>query len=240
MLFVVFPVAFYILSLSLIFVSFITMCLVVFLLGFILPRNLCAFQIWLTISFTILGKFSGIISSNIFQILSLFLLWDPYNANVGAFNVCCPRGLLGSLFFIIIFSISCSVAVISSILFPRSFIYSVFLPQLFCYGFLLVCYLSLFILQFFQVFGNHFLYLLHCFPKNLDHLHYHYSGFFFWMVAYLHFIQLFYWCFILSIHLRYNFLVFHPDELSVMQFWLQPLWDCGSSCFFCLPADGEG
>ena len=65
-------VAFNILSLSLIFVSLITMCLSVFLLGFILPGTLCASWTWLTISFPMLGKFSAIISSNVF--LGLFSL----------------------------------------------------------------------------------------------------------------------------------------------------------------------
>ena len=60
-------VAFNILSLSLIFVSLITMCLDVFLLGFILPGTLCASWTSLTISFPLLGKFSAIISSNIFS-----------------------------------------------------------------------------------------------------------------------------------------------------------------------------
>ena len=42
---------------------------------------------WL-FSFPMLGKFSTIISSNIFSELfcSLFSFWDPYNVNVGAFN----------------------------------------------------------------------------------------------------------------------------------------------------------
>ncbi|KAB0382604.1 hypothetical protein FD755_004521 [Muntiacus reevesi] len=44
--------------------------------------------------------------------------------------------------------------------------------------------------SFFKVFGKHFLHLLnlclHSFPKTLDHLHYHFSEFFFWKVAYLH------------------------------------------------------
>lgn len=53
-----------ILSLSLIFVSFITMCLSVFL-GFILSGN------------SLLRSFS----------LSLFSFWDRYNANVGAFDL---------------------------------------------------------------------------------------------------------------------------------------------------------
>ena len=53
-----------ILSLCLVFVSLIS--LGVFLLGFILYRTLCASWTWLTISFSMLGKFSTIISSKIF------------------------------------------------------------------------------------------------------------------------------------------------------------------------------
>ena len=60
-------VSFNSLSLSLIFVSLITMCHNVFLFGFILPRTLCASWTWLTISFSMLGKFSAIISSNVFS-----------------------------------------------------------------------------------------------------------------------------------------------------------------------------
>ena len=62
-------------SLSLIFVNLITMCLSVFLLGFILPGALCASWTWVAISFPMLGKFSTIISSNIF--LGPFSLSSP-------------------------------------------------------------------------------------------------------------------------------------------------------------------
>ena len=82
-------VAFNILSLSLIFVSLITMCLSVFLLGFILPGTLCDSWTWFTISYLIYGNFQ-VLSLQIFSqvlSLSLFSFWDPYNANVGAFNV---------------------------------------------------------------------------------------------------------------------------------------------------------
>ena len=79
-------VAFSILSLSLIFVSVITMYLGVFLLGFILPGTFCASWTWSTISFPVFGKFSAITSSNISQVLLLFSFWDPYNANIRAFN----------------------------------------------------------------------------------------------------------------------------------------------------------
>ena len=54
-------------SLSLIFASLIIMCLGVFLLGFILYGTHCTSWTWVAISFPILGKFSTIISSNIFS-----------------------------------------------------------------------------------------------------------------------------------------------------------------------------
>ena len=64
-----------ILSLSLIFVSLITMCLPVYLLKFILPMTLCASWTWLTISFPTFGKVLAIVSSNIFSgLFSLSLL----------------------------------------------------------------------------------------------------------------------------------------------------------------------
>ena len=54
-------------SLSLIFVNLLTMCLGIFLLWFILPGTLCTSWTWVAISFPMLGKFSTIISSNIFS-----------------------------------------------------------------------------------------------------------------------------------------------------------------------------
>ena len=54
-------------SLSLIFANFITMCLGMFLLGFILYGIICASWTQVAISFPMLGKFSTIISSNIFS-----------------------------------------------------------------------------------------------------------------------------------------------------------------------------
>ena len=81
-------VAFNNFSLSLIFVSLITMCLSVFLLEFILTGPLCASWTWVALSFPVLGKFSTIISSNICSgLFSLSSFWDPYNVNVGAFNI---------------------------------------------------------------------------------------------------------------------------------------------------------
>ena len=58
--------AFNIISLYLVFVSLISMCLGVFLLGFILYRSLWASWTWLTIFFSLLEKFSTI-SSKIFS-----------------------------------------------------------------------------------------------------------------------------------------------------------------------------
>ena len=97
-------------SLSLIFVSLITVCLGMFLLGFILPGTLCTSWTWVAISFLMLGKFSTIISSNIFSgPFSLFYFWDLYNANVRAFVLCLllsQRSLrLSSFVFILFFFI---------------------------------------------------------------------------------------------------------------------------------------
>ena len=65
----------------------ITMCLNVFLLEFILPGTLHASQTWLAILLLMLGKFSAIISSNIFFGSFSISFWHPYNVYVGAFNV---------------------------------------------------------------------------------------------------------------------------------------------------------
>ena len=59
--------AFNIFSLNVIFVSLINRCLGVFFLGFILYGTLCASWTWVTVSYPMLGKFSTIISSNIFS-----------------------------------------------------------------------------------------------------------------------------------------------------------------------------
>ena len=61
--------AFNICSFCLIFVNLINMCLWVFCLGFILFGTLWVSWTWVAISFPILGKFSNIISFNIFSCL---------------------------------------------------------------------------------------------------------------------------------------------------------------------------
>ena len=66
-----FLVAFNISSLSLLFVSWITVCLAIFLLGIILPGTVCASLTQVTVSLLMFGKFSVIVSSDISQVLSL-------------------------------------------------------------------------------------------------------------------------------------------------------------------------
>ena len=87
MLFAIFSLLLLISYPSLIFVSLITICLGVFLLGFILPRALCASWTGLVIFFPMLGKFSASISSNIFSGPLSLLLLDSYNATISVFNV---------------------------------------------------------------------------------------------------------------------------------------------------------
>ena len=100
MLFVIFFLfGFNILSLSLNFVSLITMCLSVFLLGFILPGTLCCQNlvdyflsyVWEVSSYHLFKYFLRFF-------LSLFSFWDPYSVNVGVFNVV-PEVSLGCLNF---------------------------------------------------------------------------------------------------------------------------------------------
>ena len=85
--------AFNIVSVCLVFVSLITMCLGVFLLGFIMCGTLCICWTWLTISFSMLGKFSTMISSKIFSYRFVFFFFFPllllglYKSNVGAFDI---------------------------------------------------------------------------------------------------------------------------------------------------------
>ena len=120
------PIAFNILYLSLIFVSLITVYLSVFILGFILPGTLCASWTWLTVSFPMLGTFSAITSSNIFSGPFSLLLLGPPILQMLAHLMLSQRSLRWStyFFFVILFSIFCSVTVISTILSSRSFFYS--------------------------------------------------------------------------------------------------------------------
>ena len=79
---------FNILSLCLVFVSLISMCLGVLLLGFILYGTLCLsdltdyffFHVWEIFNYNLFKKF-------LIPFLLLFFFWDPYNSNVGAFDI---------------------------------------------------------------------------------------------------------------------------------------------------------
>ena len=128
--------AFNLLSLCLVFVSLIIMCLGVFLLGFILYGTLCASWTWLTISFSMLGKFSTIISSKIFSYP--FFFFSSSGAPIIRMLVhlilsqTSPR--LSSVLFIL-FTLFCSSEVIFTILSFSSLIYSS--PSVFCYWFLI-------------------------------------------------------------------------------------------------------
>ena len=77
-------VVFNIVSLSLIFVSVITMCLGVFLLGFVLPGTLCASWTWLTISFPMFRKFLTRLPVEIRNLqMEKLISKDKHKVNVG-------------------------------------------------------------------------------------------------------------------------------------------------------------
>ena len=121
MLFVIFPLLLSIIFLSLIFSNFITMCLSVF----ILYGALCISWTWVAISFPMLGKFSSIISSNIF--LGPLFLSCPSGNPIMQMLVCImlsQRSLRLSSFLFVLFSLFCYAAVNSTIQSSRSLIHS--------------------------------------------------------------------------------------------------------------------
>ena len=78
--------AFDILSLCLVFVSLISMCLAMFLLGFILYLTLCASDLTGYFIFHVGEIFNSL--QKISHTLSFSIpLWYPYNPNVGAFDM---------------------------------------------------------------------------------------------------------------------------------------------------------
>ena len=114
------------------------MCLGVFLLGFILCRTLCASWTWVAISFPMLGKFSTIISSNIFSAPSS--LSSPSETPIMGMLVhlmLSQRSLKLFSFFKVCFSFYCTDWVISIIPSSRSLMHSSL--SLSCYSFFLVC-----------------------------------------------------------------------------------------------------
>ena len=109
--------AFNILYLCLIFASLISMCLGAFLLGFILYGTLCASWTWLTISFSMLGNFSTIISSKIFSYP--FFFSSSSVIPIIRMLVCLiffQRSLRLSSVLFILFTLFCSSELISTIL----------------------------------------------------------------------------------------------------------------------------
>ena len=110
--------AFNILSLCLTFVNLISMCLGMFFLGFILCGTLDHFLFYL----------GEIFNYNLFKyflihFLFLFLFWDPYNSNVGGFNLV-PKVSETILSSFQLFTLFYSSAVISTILSTSLLIHS--------------------------------------------------------------------------------------------------------------------
>jgi len=102
-LFIVFSLAaFNIYSLCLIFVNLINMCLGVFCFGFILFGTFWVSWTWVGISFSILGKFSTIMSSNIFS-WPFFLSGTPMIRMLWCLTLS-QRSLRLSSFLLILFS----------------------------------------------------------------------------------------------------------------------------------------
>ena len=115
---------FNILSLCLIFVSLISMCLGVFLLRFTLYGTLCASWTWLTISFSMLGKFLTIIASKNFSYPFLFSSSGTPIIQVLVHFILSQRSLRLSSALFILFTLFCSSEVISTILSSSSLISS--------------------------------------------------------------------------------------------------------------------
>ena len=88
MLLVIFPLMLLTFYLPLIFLSLTTMCLSVFLIGFILPGTLC----FLDLVDYFLSHVREVFSYYLFKyflrsLITLFSFWHSYNVNVGTFNV---------------------------------------------------------------------------------------------------------------------------------------------------------
>ena len=111
--------------LSLIFVSLITICLGVFFLRFILPGTLC----FLNLVDYFLSHVREVFSYYLLKyfLRSFFSLSSPSGTPIMwmlVYLMLSQRSIRLSLFLLILFSIFCSVLVISTILSSRSFIHS--------------------------------------------------------------------------------------------------------------------
>jgi len=127
--------AFNILYLCLVFVSLISMCLGVFPLGFILYWTLCDSCAWLTTYFSMLGKFSTIISLQFFS-------YPLFSSSSGTpiirklvRLILSQRSVRLFLYIFILFTLFCPSEVISPFYLPAHWF--ILLLQIFCYWFLL-------------------------------------------------------------------------------------------------------
>ena len=124
MLLVALTLLFLIFLLYLIFVRLINICFSMFLFVYILYRALCASWTWVTISFPILGKFFTIIFSNIFSDPFSFYSFSETPINQMLVHLMLSQESLRlSTFLFILFSLFCSVKVISTSLSSSSFIH---------------------------------------------------------------------------------------------------------------------
>ena len=110
------PCCFNVFSLCLVFISWISICLGMFLLGFILYGHLCASWTWLTISFSLLGKFSTIISSKIFSYPFFFSSSGTPIIQMLVRLILSQRSLRLPAVLFILSTLFCSSEVISTIL----------------------------------------------------------------------------------------------------------------------------
>ena len=128
--------AFNILSLCLVFNSLISMYCGMFLHGFILYGTLCASCTWLTISFSMLRKFSALISSKIFSYPFFFPFFSGTPIIQILVHLIISRGLWDCPQFFSFFLLYPPLQK----LFPPFYLpahWFILLLQIFCYWFLL-------------------------------------------------------------------------------------------------------
>ena len=184
------------------------MCLCVFLLGFILPGTLC----FRDLVDYFLSHVREVLSYYLFKyflrsFLSLFSFWDPYNENVGAFNVI-PEVCWAVFMLFILFYMFCFVAVISTLQSSRSFICSSASVMM-----LLIPSSVLFICLFFNSLVN-----ISCIFSIFASILFLRSWIIFTIINPFSerlpistSFSCFSGVFILSLHLGHNFLLFHAD-----------------------------
>ena len=156
-----------------------------FLLEFTLYGTLCVSWTWLTISSSMLGKFSTIISSKFSHTLSFSLLLGPPIIQMLVRLILSRRSLRLSLVLFILFILFCSSEVISSILSSSSLICCsasdilLVIPSRVFFISVSVLFVSAYL--FFNSSRSLLIYLciFSMFFNVFDHLHYHYAELFF-------------------------------------------------------------